>query len=118
MISFDLDKLTVRLAEEFKRRGMRRHVDDLRVWYRGYRARSRAALREKQPPWTEGLVLEWLCTLQVPPFDRVLPVLEHGERGCACDRKQVGDSAVACVFPGGLVLQCFACGARWLVRQG
>lgn len=116
-MSLDLDKLVLALAEEFKRRDMRTHLELLRGYYRGFRARKLAALREKKPPWTEELVLSWLCNLQIPPFEYVLPSLARGVRACACDTKAAGLPQVACVFPGGSVRECALCGARWLERQ-
>lgn len=117
MPSLDLHKLTLALAEQFKQRGMHKHVDELRVWYRGYRSRSIAAQREKKPPWTEAMVIEWLCILAVPPFENVLPVLARGVRACACTTKEAGLPAVACVFPPkGCVWECSRCGARWVER--
>jgi len=117
MPSLDLDKLVLALAEEFKRRGMNKHVDELRVYYRGYRARSLAAMREKKPPWTEALVLEWLCYLGIPPFENALSVLARGVRACACTTKEAGLPAVACTFSGGCVWECAKCGTRWLGKD-
>lgn len=100
---------------------MHKHVELLRAWYRDYRARARAALRNtKQPPWTEAMVLQWLCLLGIPPFEHVLPVLERGERACACGALEDARSPfVSGVFPpDGCVLQCPNCGVQWLERKG
>lgn len=119
MSSLDLDKLVLNLADEFKVRGMRDHLDLLRGWYRDYRGRSRAAMRERKPPWTEQMVLEWLCILGVPPFESALPTLARGVRACACTQKEAGLPQVACVFPpDGCVWECAKCGARWVERTG
>lgn len=116
MPSLDLDPLVLALAEEFRQRGMTGHLDLLRTWYRGFRARKRAAAREKHQPWTEEMVLEWLAIFRVSPFDGVYPALA---RGVPCPECKVSTTAqnqpyVACVFPGGAVRECRGCGARWL----
>ena len=118
MPSLDLDKLAVALADEFKRRDMRKHLDLLRAWYRGFRQRKHAALWQKEPPWTEEMVIGWLCNFGIPPFEAVLPVLARGVRACACNVKEAGMPAVACVFPpNGCVRECNGCGARWLEKS-
>ena len=114
--TFDFAKLIVQLAAEFKRRDMRAHVALLRPYYRSFQERRRAALREPKPPWTEELVIEWLCILQIPPFENVLPTLATGARACGCDVKEVGLAMISCVYPGGRVRECKGCGARWLER--
>ncbi len=116
MPSLDLDKLIVRLAEEFKARDMRKHLDALRVYYRDFRRRKHAAMAQREPPWTEELVISWLSYLRVVPFENVLPVLARGVKACACDDK--GPAMVACTFPRGCVRECEGCGMRWLERQG
>ena len=118
MSSLDLDKLVLALAAEFQRRGMPAQLDLLRPYYRDFRARKLAALREKRPPWTEEMVLEWLCILKVPPFENVLPTLGAGERACGCNTKDVGLPMIACVFPGGRLRECKGCAVRWLEREG
>lgn len=117
MPTLDFDKLVLALAEQFKQRDMRAHLDLLRGYYRGFRARKLASLRAKEPPWTEEMVITWLCTFQVPPFEAVLSVLARGVRACACDPKATGLPAVACVFRGGCVWECRGCGTRWLERH-
>lgn len=117
MSSFDLDKLVLALAAELKRRDMRAHLDELRPYYRDLRARRLAAMREKQPPWTEEMVFEWLCILQVPPFENVLPLFARGVQPCSCLTRDVGLPHVACVFPGGRVRECKGCEVRWLERE-
>jgi len=72
-----LEPLLRRLADEFKRRSMNRHLSSLRVFYASHRARKRAAAQHKVPPWDEDTVIEWLALLQISPFENVYQL------GCA-----------------------------------
>lgn len=118
MPSFQLEPLLRQLAREFKRCDMRQHLELLRAVYADHRARKRAANREKQPPWTEDLIIEWLMTFRIPPFEYAMPVLGRGVACPGCGKHE-GVPAVVAVYPGGRTRECKAkgCGARWLEEE-
>jgi hypothetical protein len=90
---------------------MERHVWLLRRYYADH------LRREREPNlWTERLVVEWLCLLRVPPFDRVYQVLPREAPWpiCSSTEKRGAPSLwVESAFPGGAKLRC-RCGASWL----
>jgi hypothetical protein len=114
--SFQLEPLLRLLADEFRRRDMRDHLRLLRAFYVDHRARTRAANREKLPPWTEDNVIEWLMTFRIPPFEYAMPVLGRGAACPGCGKYE-GQRYVVGVRPGGRTCECKACGARWLEEE-
>lgn len=115
---FQLEPLLRALAREFeRRRDMRTHLASLRAFYADHRARQRAAQREKQPPWTENNVIEWLMTFRIPPFEYAMPVLGRGAACPGCEKHE-GQPHVVGVRPGGRTRECKGCGTRWLEEVG
>lgn len=108
-----------RLGKEMERRGMHEEVA-------GIRLSALAARHGLLPPpgglevqWSEPLVLEWLKTLQLPPFEDTYQVREEGVPCLRC-RQPKGHKPSGrreCAFPGGARLRCDNCGAVWLVKE-
>ena len=95
---------------------MRAHLNSLRAYYRWYRARGRWLMGQKRPPWTEEMVITWLMTFRIAPFEDTLPVLGRGAPCPGCRRlAEPHEPGVHSVFPGGAVWYCCKCGAKWLV---
>lgn len=107
------------VQQELERRGMGGEAAGLRLY-------ALAARHELHPPsgglevcWSEPAVLEWLKTLQLPPFRDTYPVQEAGVPCLRC-RQPKGHQPSGrreCVFPGGARLRCDNCGAVWLVKE-
>ncbi len=93
-----------RLADVFKKRGMREHV----------RALGRR-------DWSEGFVREWMRYLRVPPYDGDYPVLHRGAPCPRCgsvsaDRTATG-TLICANFPGGWAERCLGCQTIWLHEE-
>ena len=119
MPDLDFIALLVQLGHEFKRRGMRSHVESLRQFYVRVLAPERTLRSMRHSPWGVALVLEWLFTFRIPPFDQRYPQLSGTAICPKCSAGAGGASSgighhVRCVFPGGHLIEC-KCGARWLV---
>ena len=93
-----------KLADAFKRRGMREHV----------RALGRRL-------WTEHFIREWMRYLRVPPHDNDYLTLPRGAPCPRCgsmspDRTATG--TLICVnFPGGWAERCLGCQTVWLHEE-
>lgn len=121
MSDFSFQPLVLQLADEFKRRDMRDHVALLRAFYRDYLRRKRALSGQARPAWDEESVVEWLMIFRVPPFEDVLPVLGRGVPcpQCRVQTNRREKTTIRCVFPDGILHQCFGCEARWLeLKEG
>ena len=111
--TFDLDLLTVELGKEFQRRGMVRHLEALRAFW--CRRHPRPSLSPSE--WDEGMVLGWLASLRIPPFDQVYPLLPQGSACPKCGRGRtagVSHAHVQRTWPGGWLLECADCHASWV----
>lgn len=118
MEPFDWPTLVVRLGKEFDRRGMTDHVKLLRTFYAEALQRDRAARRHpRRPPWTEGIVLEWMAIFHLPPFESVYPVLARGAPCPQCESAPENVHLTRLVFPGGILTLCRRCQARWVVEE-
>jgi hypothetical protein len=116
---FDVLQLAVLLAEEFRRRDMRRHLQHLREFYARARAEERADAGRSPRPWTHNLVMEWLQVFRVPPFHHAYPVATADADCWNCDFSRKVTAAYArtrLVFPGGALIECQRCWARWLTK--
>ena len=115
-------ELVVQLGKEFRRRGMGRHVEKLRVYYLALKQGLAASARNTvELSWSEDLTLEWMRTLQIAPIEDVYPVKEHGVPCFRCNPEKGssrGTPRTEAVFPGGARFSCETCGAKWLVLEG
>jgi hypothetical protein len=112
---FSLEPLLLELARRFAAAGMTKHLAALRRHYMARRKRLRAAALGSSE-WTEDFVLEWLCLLQIPPFDRFYAELPDGHCPCGARMRDGAGAHVQSVFPGGYLMRCL-CGQTWLVRR-
>jgi hypothetical protein len=120
-VSFELEPLVLRLAEEFKRRGMERHVALLRRFYVARRRWKQANAQRppKEHEWDAEMVLEWLSLFRIAPFESIYATLPRTE-GCPCGAKDSqgrASSFTSVVFPGGCRWTCLACRRSWLVHD-
>jgi hypothetical protein len=114
---FELELFLRELAAEFKRRGMTKHLAQLRRFYAARRRRALAQATDDPRAWTEDLVLSWLGALRIGPFAHLFALRGKQER-CACGASATTNAFVECAFPGGYLWACRACGAKWLVQDG
>jgi hypothetical protein len=120
-VSFELEPLVIKLGEEFKRRGMTRHLEMLRRYFasRRRRLRENEARPAKAREFDEQLVIDWLGLIQIPPFEHLYDVLPPGAP-CPCgarDSHGKAGSFAGVAFPGGRVWTCLACRRSWLVQH-
>jgi hypothetical protein len=82
------------LGREFEHRGMKNHLENLRVYYVAVRAKlDHGRDRAVRVSWTEEMTVEWLALLRVVPYRDRYPVRPPGYR-CTC-------AAGAAVGPSG-----------------
>ena len=111
----DLLRLVILLGKAFAARGMTAQVKDLRLYYGALRGNLGGTATALEKKWPELVLVEWLKTLRVPPYDRAYRVRPWGSR-CACPReKQRLFTAV--VFPGGAKVACASCNEVWLQEE-
>jgi hypothetical protein len=115
MEELSLLALVVRLGREFSRRGMREECRRLRLYYLALEHGLCVGKNRIDVAWDEGLVVEWLRILRVPPHDRHYPV--RSSTLCAGCEHRAGTVVTKLVFPGGARMECLQCGARW-IRSG
>lgn len=107
------------LGKEFARRGMATHAQKLRVYFLALTKHLVPRNGELNVHWTSQLVQDWMKTLQLPPFDKSLPVRPPGAPCTHCSRTPHAQPSVRteCVFNGGARMRCDSCGALWLVHD-
>ncbi len=107
------------LGREFGRRGMRQHVQRLRVYYLALERGLTTASNELDVKWTEPFVIEWLKTLGVAPFQQAYPVRSRGARCTRCPDAGTGQAPLftESQFPGGTKMRCQRCGTVWIERE-
>jgi hypothetical protein len=114
----DFREYVRRLGFEFARRGMP-EVEMLLIYFQALETDSVHELPDLHVFWTEDLTLEWMKTLQIPPFESAYEVRPFGASCAACERAKVlgpavRRSATEVVFPGGARIRCLSCGGAWL----
>jgi hypothetical protein len=108
-----------RLGREFVRRGMRAHAQKLRLYYLALQKGLASPRHEVDVHWNEPFVLEWLRTLQLPPYADAYPVLPRGASCPRCQQRGAQPSTrTECVFEGGVRMRCGTCEAVWLEAEG
>lgn len=113
----DLAVWTRALGREFVRRGMWSHAAKLRIYYLALKQELLPVSGELNVSWSRDFVIDWMETLQLPPFDKRLASLPRGSRCPTCHLEPDRASPSAMVernFPGGFRLICTKCSTRWL----
>jgi hypothetical protein len=108
-------ELVVALGGEFSRRGMMDHCDRLRLYYLALRHGLDSTRHRVELHWDEGIVIEWMRLLRLPPYQDHYPLRESN--ACAACESRPGTVVTKGVFPGGAKLECLQCGAQWLLRH-
>ena len=97
MLEAVLDReFVVRLGQVLKARGMKKHVEQLRLYWRGTGA------------WSDDFVNHLGAVLQVPPFERTITVRENAYACCQ------GATYTSIALDDRTVTTCFHCKAEWL----
>lgn len=113
-----LEQLVSRLGAAFRARGMEGHRKSLAVFWLALRKGLLEQRRDRllEVRWSEQHVIEWMETLQLPPYERALPVQPKGAPcpACAPEPGQVSSRRTELVFDRGARLRCDRCGLRWL----
>lgn len=112
----DLIPLVEKLGRAFAGRGMEEHARRLRVYYLALKHGLADGRGELDVRWGEQLVIDWMKTLQLPPYERALPSLPRGSRCPSCQDGRVGDLKTEMNFPGGARMRCAVCGTSWIER--
>jgi hypothetical protein len=98
--------LASRIGTEFVRLGMRKHVAQIRAYYRTVRAGREPGEGE----WTDDLVVGWAQNLRIEPHERDVPVKPR-QSSCGCPSPR---TFTVLVWPGGSRHTCGACHANWI----
>jgi hypothetical protein len=104
--------LVAQLGAEFRRRDMAEHCRKLRLFYLAVKHRLDVRGRV-QIDWTADMVVEWMRTLRLQPYQDAYPV-QHDARCRGCESRAPGTVFTLSVFPGGSKSQCRTCGRVWL----
>jgi hypothetical protein len=105
------------LGREFDRRGMRNHVEHLRLYYLAVRAglHRRGTV---QIHWSEQMVIDWMGLLRLAPYHDRFELRARGYR-CPCRPAggpiAGGPERTPTGWPGGAQIECTACRASWIV---
>lgn len=102
----------IALGKEFRRLGMKEHVERLASYYRSNQGH--------RPPyaWDDAQVMGWLARLRIPPFQAALQVLPKSSPCQKCGPSIYGGRRTTAVFPGGAEFICDGCKGRWLELDG
>ena len=105
-----------RLGKAFVDRGMSEHAGRLRVYFLAVRQGLTSGAHRVEVHWSERMVVEWLKTLRLAPFESAYGVRPRGA-GCPdCPASRQARDAIFTdvTLPGGSRMRCDACGAIWL----
>ena len=104
------------LGQTFAARGMRRHVEELRVYWLGLAKGLLPASRKVDVGWSESLVVEWFRVLRLPPHQwdySVRPPSSPCSR-CPAPAGHAVEVKTGLTFPEGRKAVCTVCGSAWL----
>ena len=104
------------LGQTFATRGMKRHVEELRVYWLGLSKGVVAAGRKVDVGWSESLVVEWFRVLRLPPHQwdySVRPPSSPCPR-CPAPAGHAVEVKTGLTFPEGRKAVCTVCGYAWL----
>jgi hypothetical protein len=104
------------LGAVFAARSMRRHVEELRLYWLGLVRGSPVANRRGEVSWSEALVVEWFRVLRLPPHQHdysVRPPSSPCPR-CPPPAGHAVGVKTGLTFPEGRKAVCTVCGYAWL----
>jgi hypothetical protein len=111
----ELTEYVRRLGLEFARRGMP-EVEILVQYFQALETDSLDQLPAMHVFWNEETTMEWMKTLQVPPFEESYPVRSFASRCAACNGVP-HRSFSEVVFPGGARVRCERCNDVWIETE-
>jgi hypothetical protein len=103
------------LGSAFAARGMRRHVEELRLYWQAL-ARGAQGGRRPEVSWSEDLVVEWFRVLKLPPHQHDYPVRPPSSAcpRCRAPEGHAVEVKTGLTFPEGRKAVCTMCGSAWL----
>jgi hypothetical protein len=112
----DLSAAVTELGKEFVRRGMTEHRAQLRGFWRQWKGGDQPG--RKKGDWSWELVVEWLCLLRIPPFEKIFPLHPRASSicpGCEVISERESPTAITVsTWAGGCLTECRRCGVCWL----
>ena len=104
------------LGQTFATRGMKRHVEELRVYWLGLAKAVVAPGRKVNVGWSEALVVEWFRLLRLPPHQWDYPVRPPSSAcpRCPAPAGHAVEVKTGLTFPEGRKAVCTVCGDAWL----
>ena len=115
---WNFDAAVTQLGKEFGRRGMRDHLQSLRLFWESWKKGGNNNRPARRHEWNWENVIQWLCMLRIEPFERVYPLHPRVSSicpGCELISERVNPTAQTIhSWPGGAFLECRRCGACWL----
>ncbi|HTS81042.1 MAG TPA: hypothetical protein VMH40_10630 [Myxococcaceae bacterium] len=104
------------LGTTFATRGMKRHVEELRVYWLGLARGLVPAGRRVDVGWSESLVVEWFRVLRLPPHQWDYPVRPPSSPcpRCPAPDGHAVEVKTGLTFPEGRKAVCTVCGYAWL----
>jgi hypothetical protein len=111
----ELLPLVARLGRAFAQRGMREHLSKLRLYYLALQKGLIPPSHSLEIHWSERLVLDWLKTLKIPPYESAFELRPRTSKCKHCmDRGEQSWIYTDGQFPGGVRMRCYTCGDLWL----
>ena len=104
------------LGAEFAARSMRRHVEELRLYWLSLVRGAPVLNRRGEVSWSEALVVEWFRLLRLPPHQHdysVRPPSSPCSR-CPAPAGHAVEVKTGLTFPEGRKAVCTVCGYAWL----
>jgi hypothetical protein len=104
------------LGTAFAARAMRRHVEELRLYWMALARGGAPARRRVEVSWSEALVVEWFRVLKLPPHQHDYPVRRPSSPcpRCPAPTGHAVEVKTGMTFPEGRKAVCTVCGAAWL----
>jgi hypothetical protein len=82
-----------------------------------FRKRGMAVHAKRAEKWPADFIVEWMKTLQLPPFESAYQVRPRNQ-GCPQCPPTESSTFTECVFEGGSRHHCSKCGITWLELDG
>jgi hypothetical protein len=104
------------LGAAFAAQGMRRHVEELRLYWQALARGLAQSGRRLEVSWSEDLVVEWFRVLKLPPHQHDYPIRAPSSPcpRCRAPEGHAVEVKTGLTFPEGRKAVCTVCGSAWL----
>ncbi len=101
------------LGSAFAARGMRRHVEELRLYWQALARGLVQGGRRLEVSWSEDLVVEWFRVLKLPPHQHDYPIRPPSSPcpRCRAPEGHAVEVKTGLTFPEGRKAVCTVCSA-------